>query len=185
VTRRFGLSEFESSVVDYRARNDSSNLIKTASVLPIVKRGFTDTNQTITESRTRLTIENVSDLTSINGPPVEDYSPQPYVKVWPRDEAITAACTTASQSSPGALVVKEGGCSWYRDVHYSVFRRPAKAKLSDRRPQRAHITTIKQRTYGPDGKRRSPDVIDRRTVVFVTRHVSADTVRRLRRIYYD
>jgi len=37
--------------------------------------------------RIRLTIKNVSDLIfiSINGPPVEDFSPQPYVRVWLRD----------------------------------------------------------------------------------------------------
>jgi len=42
---------------------------------------------TIAELRIRLTIENVSDLMfiSINGPSVEDFSPQPYVKVWLRD----------------------------------------------------------------------------------------------------
>lgn len=44
-------------------------------------------NLTITDLRTRLTIENVSDLMfiSINGPPVEDFNPRPYVKIWLRN----------------------------------------------------------------------------------------------------
>jgi len=48
-------------------------------------------NRTLTESRIRLTIENASDLMfiSINGPPVEDFSPKPYVNVWLRDRRST------------------------------------------------------------------------------------------------
>lgn len=51
------------------------------------ERGFSDMNLTITDLRTRLAIENVSDLMfiSINGPSVENFNPQPYVKVWLRE----------------------------------------------------------------------------------------------------
>jgi len=53
-------------------------------------------NLTITELRTRLTIENISDLMfiSINGPLVEDYSPQQYVKVCLQDHwsVVSAPC---------------------------------------------------------------------------------------------
>jgi len=98
--RRFGLPEFE-SLIDTRTRNDSSDLIKTPSIfLPITtydcERGFFDMNLTITESRTLLTIENVSDFMfiSIDGPPAEEFRPQPYVKVWLRDRssAVSAPC---------------------------------------------------------------------------------------------
>jgi len=91
-TRRFGLSKFE-SLVDSRTRNDSSNLIKTPEYtldynVRLFERGLSDANPTATElRRTRLTIENVSDSTSvsINGPPVEDFGPRPYAKVWLRE----------------------------------------------------------------------------------------------------
>lgn len=87
MSRRFGLSEFE-SLVSFRSRNASSDLIKTLNILLTTtsecERGFSDMNITITDLRTRLTIENVSDLMfiSINGPTVEDFNPQPYVKIW-------------------------------------------------------------------------------------------------------
>lgn len=74
VSRRFGLSEFE-ILVNFRSRNASSDLIKTLNILPTTtsecERGISDMNLTITDLRTRLTIENVSDLMfiSINGPP--------------------------------------------------------------------------------------------------------------------
>jgi len=56
------------SLIDSRTRNDSSDLIKTLNAgvrlqIPVVKRRFSDMNVTITESRARLTVENVSDLT--------------------------------------------------------------------------------------------------------------------------
>jgi len=74
MTRRLGLSEFESSV-DTRTRNDSINLINTLNVLPTITsdcgRGVSDMNLAIT-------------VVSVNGRPVEDFSPQPYVKVWLR-----------------------------------------------------------------------------------------------------
>lgn len=90
MSRRFGLSEFE-SLVNFRSRNASSDLIKTQNILPTTtsecERGFSDMNLTITDLRTRLTIENVSDLMfiSINGSPVEDFNPRPYVKIWLRN----------------------------------------------------------------------------------------------------
>lgn len=44
-------------------------------------------NLTITDLKTCLTIENVLDLMfiSINDPPVENFNPQPYIKVLLRD----------------------------------------------------------------------------------------------------
>jgi hypothetical protein len=44
-------------------------------------------NLIISDLRNRLTIKNVSDLMfiSINGPPVEDFNPRPYVKIWLRN----------------------------------------------------------------------------------------------------
>ena len=90
VSRRFELSEFE-SLVNFRTRNASSDLIKTLNILPTTtsecERGFFDMNLTLTDLRTHLTIENVSDLIfiSINDPPVEEFNPQPYVKIWLRD----------------------------------------------------------------------------------------------------
>lgn len=62
VTRRFGLSEFE-SIIDFRTRNAYSSLIKTLNILPTTtadcERGFFDMKLTITDLRSRLTIENV------------------------------------------------------------------------------------------------------------------------------
>lgn len=90
VSRKLGLSEFE-SIVDFRSRNASSDFIKTLNILPTTisdcERGFSDMNLTITDLRTRLTIENVSDLMfiSINSPTVEDFNPRPYVKIWLQD----------------------------------------------------------------------------------------------------
>jgi len=89
---RIWLSEFE-SLVD--SRNDSSKLIKTLNVhysydLRLRKRGFSTGRPD--DNGTRLTVENVSDrmFISVNGPPVEDFGPRPYVKVWLRDRARSA-----------------------------------------------------------------------------------------------
>lgn len=90
VACRFGLPEFE-SIVDFRSRNASSTLLRILNILPTTtadcERGFSDMNLTITDLRARLTIENVSDLMfiSINGPPVADFNPRPYVKIWLQD----------------------------------------------------------------------------------------------------
>jgi hypothetical protein len=64
VSQKLGLSEFE-SVVDFRLRNASS-FMKALTILPTstadCERGFSDMNLTITDLRTSLKIENVSDL---------------------------------------------------------------------------------------------------------------------------
>jgi hypothetical protein len=51
------------------------------------ERGFSDMNLTITDLRTSLNIENVSDLMfiSTNGPSVADFNPRPFVKIWLKD----------------------------------------------------------------------------------------------------
>lgn len=90
VSRKLSLSEFE-SVVDFRSRNASSSFMKALNILPTstadCERGFSDMNLTITDLRTSLNIENVSDLMfiSINGPSVVDFNPLPYVKIWLKD----------------------------------------------------------------------------------------------------
>ncbi|XP_060871359.1 E3 SUMO-protein ligase KIAA1586-like [Metopolophium dirhodum] len=90
VSRTLGFSEFE-SVVDFRSRNVFSSFMKALNILPTstadCERGFSDMNLTITDLRTRLNIENVSDLMfiSINGPSVADFNPRPYIKIWLRD----------------------------------------------------------------------------------------------------
>ncbi|XP_060859875.1 uncharacterized protein LOC132937054, partial [Metopolophium dirhodum] len=90
IWRTLGFSEFE-SVVDFRSRNVFSSCMKALNILPTstadCERGFSDMNLTITDLRTRLNIENVSDLMfiSINGPSVADFNPRPYIKIWLRD----------------------------------------------------------------------------------------------------
>ncbi|XP_050443891.1 uncharacterized protein LOC126847627 [Adelges cooleyi] len=103
VACRFGLSEFE-SVIDFRTRNAYSSLIKTLNILPTTtadcERGFSDMNLTITDLRTRLTIENVSDLMFIfiNGPPIADFNPRPYVKVWLREHRSAVSALRGKRS---------------------------------------------------------------------------------------
>ncbi|XP_025198296.1 E3 SUMO-protein ligase KIAA1586-like, partial [Melanaphis sacchari] len=90
VSRTLGFSEFE-SVVDFRSRNVFSSFMKALNILPTstadCEQGFSDMNLTITDLRTSLNIENVSDLMfiSINGPSVADFNPRPYIKIWLRD----------------------------------------------------------------------------------------------------
>ncbi|KAL4104267.1 hypothetical protein QTP88_019576 [Uroleucon formosanum] len=90
VSRTLGFSELE-SVVDFRSRNVFSSFMKALNILPAstadCERGFSDMNLTITDLRTSLNIENVSDLMfiSINGPSVADFNPRPYIKIWLRD----------------------------------------------------------------------------------------------------
>lgn len=65
--------------------------MKALNILPTstadCERGFSDMNLTITDLRTSLNIENVSDLMfiSINGPSVADFNPRPYVNIWLKD----------------------------------------------------------------------------------------------------
>ncbi|XP_060842821.1 E3 SUMO-protein ligase KIAA1586-like [Rhopalosiphum padi] len=90
VSRTLGFSKFE-SVVDFRSRNVFSSFMKALNILPTstadCERGFSDMNLTITDLRTSLNIENVSDLMfiSINGPSIADFNPRPYIKIWLRD----------------------------------------------------------------------------------------------------
>ncbi|XP_025411912.1 uncharacterized protein LOC112684554 [Sipha flava] len=81
--------------------------IKSVTILPTstadCERGFSDMNMTITDLRTSLNIENVSDLIfiSTNGPSVADFNPRPYVKIWLKDHrsAVTALRDKERQES--------------------------------------------------------------------------------------
>jgi len=65
--------------------------MKALNILPTstvdYEQGFSNMNLTITDSRTSLNIENLSDLVfiSINGPSVANLNPRPYVKIWLKD----------------------------------------------------------------------------------------------------
>jgi hypothetical protein len=96
VSRKLGVSKFE-SVVDFRLRNALSSFMKALTVLPTstadCERGFSDMNLTITDLRTSLNIENVSDLMfiSTNSPSVADFNPRPYVKIWLKDHRLAVS----------------------------------------------------------------------------------------------
>lgn len=87
IAQRFNLDE-EQCIVDFRLKNLKSEFMKLIQVVVCstaeCERGFSCMNNIITDLRSVLLIPHVSNLMfiSINGPALEKFQPESYVKLW-------------------------------------------------------------------------------------------------------
>lgn len=82
--------------------------------------GVSNMSRTITKLRTRLIIENVSDLMfiSINKPPIEDFNAQLYVKIGQIDDRLTVSTLRDKKQTRKKINYKKYDLSTYLNNFY-------------------------------------------------------------------